>query len=162
MKRQRDRKRYSAYVETIVNMRLLKLLKDGFTVDGFHPTITSDHEFRCIQRGHSTPISSVRISSSDIPPVVMPRQSKGCGRGQGKGCGRGQGKGCGRGRGRGRGSDTDSEGEYRSEEEYKDEEEEEEEDKDEDEDEEEDDDIRPYYWCIGCSEWHEIVTFLLP
>jgi hypothetical protein len=157
MRRRRDNKSYSAYVETIVNMLLLKLLKDGFTVNGFHPTITSDYEFCCQQSGYKTPISLVQICSSYIPPVVMPGAITGHwkGRGQGKGCGRGHGRFC---------SDCDSDTEsdnkyeYKTEEEYKDEYK----DQDKDEDAEQDDDIRPYYWCIGCSEWHEIVTFLLP
>jgi hypothetical protein len=136
MKRRRDTKTYSTYVETIVSMRLLKLLNDGFTVDGFHPRISSDQEFCCKQGGNTTP---VRISSSDIPPEVMPGPIAA------------HGKGGGRGRGN---SDSDSDDKY--EDDYKDE------DKDEDDDEQEDDNIRPYYWCIGCLHWHEIVTFLLP
>ena len=63
---------YSAYVETIVGMRLLKLLADGFTVDGFHPIITPDREFRCREAGQTTSISAVQIGSS-IRPDSMPR-----------------------------------------------------------------------------------------
>ena len=63
---------YSAYVETIVSMRLMKLLADGFTVDGFHPIITPDLEFRCREAGQTTSISAVQIGSS-IRPDSMPR-----------------------------------------------------------------------------------------
>jgi hypothetical protein len=137
-----DRKTYSAYVGRIVRTRLLKVLNDGFHVEGFQPRITAEQTFVC-KGGHSTQICSAQIQSTAHSEVlVCRRQDKGdWGRGQGKGRGRGgpgRGQGCqDRECGRAAGS------------------------ADVEEDVEDGKDVKPYYWCIGCSGWHEIIGILV-
>jgi hypothetical protein len=147
-----DTKTYSAYVKMIVSIRLLKLLADGFSVCGIHPSITHRGEFYCSEGGNTTLISAVQIDSSKSPDVlprpITPEHSKGHGRGQGKGHGRGQGKGRGRGQGKGRGGGEGKDDESESESESVC-------------DDDRDKDVKPYYWCNGCLQWHEIVTVLL-
>jgi hypothetical protein len=157
MKRRTHLKNYSTYVQQIVSMRLPKLLADGFSIRGFHPKITDEGEFCCPEGGNATWIPKVQIGSSNVSPDVMPRPvapevHTGRGRGQGKGRGGGRGQGKGRGHGHGeykhRDSDNDSDSDSDC-------------DCDDDSDGEGDEDVMAYYWCDGCLEWHDIVTFLL-
>lgn len=104
-----DRTTYSAYVGRIVCTRLLKVLNDGFHVEGFQPQITAEQTFVC-KGGHSTQICSVQIQSTAHPEVVL------------------------------RPGELGEEG---------------------GEDVEDGKHVKPYYWCVGCSLWHEIMEILV-
>jgi hypothetical protein len=135
------RKNYTDYVVPLVTQRLAKLIRAGFEVQGFHPSIgmSQGGTFVCDEGGYSTLLKDVKIGSVTLaeapmlaPPTPAPRGGKGDNRNR-SGVGRGKGIYAVQ-------PVTSDEGNLHD---------------------EEMGDVIPWYWCLGCRTWHEVAEFLL-